>query len=78
MSDERLNVLEEKLRALETRLLPEKEKEKEKKKKKSPSPYNIFIGNYLTSHRGQKPHKELFADATAAWTAQKASIDKKS
>lgn len=54
-----------------------KSTEKRPKEKKSPSAYNMFIGEYLRKHKGEKSHKELFADATAAWKAQKASSDKK-
>jgi hypothetical protein len=41
-----------------------------KRPKRAPTAYNIFIGNYLKKHHGEKDHKQLFSDATAAWQTQ--------
>lgn len=72
-----LGEIKSRLEKLEKEVKENVPKEKVPKVKKLPSSYNIFIGDYLRKHKGQKPHKELFADATAAWKAQKAPIDKK-
>lgn len=51
---------------------------KEKKDKRAPSAYNMFIGDYLKNNKDPtKTHKQLFADATAAWKDKKAPSDKK-
>lgn len=63
--------LKSRLEKLEREVKEMGPKEKKSKEPKTPSAYNMFIGKYLREHKGKKPHKELFAEATAAWKAQK-------
>jgi hypothetical protein len=47
-------------------------KPKKEKKIRKPSEFNIHMKKYLATHKDpSKTHKELFLEATKAWSAQK-------
>ena len=72
-----MDELKTRLEQLEKQVNQMGSKEK-KKEKKAPSAYNMFIGDYLKNNKDPtKTHKQLFAEATAAWKNQKAPSDKK-
>ena len=67
-----LKKLEERITALECNF---GKKPKADKIPRKPSEYNNFVKKYFKDNKGSdKTHKELFIDASKAWTAKKNEI----